>query len=232
MQKKYDRNRTMVDVTCVDCGQSRSIRSDSFTVGTKIRCRPCSSRRNRPGPRTRKGVTLGCVFCGKEFYRHPGDVKRFCSHRCASDGKRRYKLEEHQCVSCGRKFQYSQKPYSNSSGNYCSRACRDRAYLGVVNGNPGHASKGERIGWRSRRDKFVRNGNDFCVICGVGSGRLHVHHIEGHRNVHYDDLTAVVTVCPKHHCALELITREIVSLPPRARREAALAVMAYLEELK
>jgi hypothetical protein len=136
------------------------------------------------------------------------------------------------CGACGERFESHPRPFSNSKGKYCSRKCRDAAFLGVVNGDAARPARTERSGWRSHRDRFVLNGNDFCAICGVSSGRLHVHHIEGHRNVAFDDLSTVVTVCPKHHSALEALTARIAVFTPTARRTAALVILGLLGDTR
>lgn len=100
--------------------------------------------------------------------------------------------------------------------------------MGVIHGDADRIAATDRPGWRSRRNRFVRSGNDFCAVCGKDSGRLHVHHIEGHHNVAFADLRTVVTLCPKHHVSLEPFTRKIAALPPLRRRHAALVLLGLL----
>ncbi len=176
---------------------------------------------------------VNSAHCASKFYRYPYDKShRFCSHRCASDAKRRYAIELHRCRQCGNAFDYSAKPFSNSTGEYCSLACKRCAFLGVINGDASRKAATTRPGWRSRRNRFFREGNACCAICGTTSGRLHVHHIEGHLNVAPDDLTTVTTVCVKHHSRLEILTRAISGLKPEQRRLVALVVLGALGDTR
>jgi hypothetical protein len=88
------------------------------------------------------------------------------------------------------------------------------------------------MGWRRVRARFLNAGNDFCVICGRGSGRLEVHHVEGHRNTQWDDLATVVTVCPGHHRVLERYTTKIRAWSDASRRRAALVLLGVLGDRK
>lgn len=170
-----------------------------------------------------------CVRCQSPFYRYPSEAgRRYCSVRCANTARRRYERSQRACGQCGRKFECAPRPFSNSTGRFCSLTCKRRAFLGVIHGDADRFAATDRPGWRSRRNRFVRSGNDFCAICGTDSGRLHVHHIEGARNVAFDDLRTLVTLCPKHHAALEPFTRKIESVPPLRRRHAALVLLGLL----
>jgi hypothetical protein len=221
------RRRARVTVHCPDCDQPRSVRRDSF-LDQPPRCRSCSSKRNHR-PRARTGSTAACLHCHSPFYRHPSEMtKRYCSPRCGNAARRRYERSERACGECGRKFEYTPRPFSNSAGKYCSLACKRKAFLGGIHGKADQIAATERPGWRSIRNRFVRNGNDFCAVCGTDSGRLHVHHIEGHRNVAVDDLSTVVTLCPKHHLSLEKFTTKIAALPPLRRRHSALVLLGLL----
>lgn len=220
------RTRQRVEVTCPGCGKARIVRSNSFRESPP-RCRACASRLPRR-QRKKNGSTIPCALCRTPFYRYPSETtKRFCSHECASRGKKRYRPEARTCRTCGAGFDYTPKPRSNTSGHYCSLRCRDTGYLGVVHGAPSKKAKSERRGWRSRRNRFLREGHDFCAVCGVREP-LHVHHIEGYRNTRFDDLRTVVTVCPRHHALLEKWTKCIVKLEPVRRRHAALVILGCL----
>jgi len=59
-----------------------------------------------------------------------------------------------------------------------------------------------------------------------------VHHVEGYRNVSFDDLTTVITVCPKHHRVLEKFTNIIRGWPPERRRLAALVLLGVLGDTR
>jgi hypothetical protein len=114
---------------------------------------------------------------------------------------------------------------------FCSRRCRDDGALGVIHLDPSRPAAGDRFGWRSRRNAFLRAGNDFCILCGKRDGRLHVHHIEGYRNTDYDDTRTLVTVCPRHHSRFELFTKQLALRPAPDRRRIALLIKAALGDL-
>jgi len=220
------RKRQRVQAACPSCALVRQIIQECAAKPLPV-CRSCAARLK---PRKkRRGTTTPCATCGTRFYRKPCEAeKRYCSHGCASEAKRRYRPESRTCWTCGSQFTYTPKPHSNTAGHYCSVQCRNDGYLGVVHGDPLRRAAADRNGWRSRRDRLVRDGHDFCAVCGVRSGRLHVHHIEGYRNVQHDDLSTVVSLCPRHHALLERWTKCIVALEPVRRRHAALCILGCL----
>lgn len=219
--------RRRVDVTCPTCGAARLVVHESRRAPPAQNCRQCAAAQRRSRPRT--GTTVPCLTCSTPVYRNPADTKkRFCSQKCAADGKRRYPTEVRTCWACGDQFNFTPKPRSNTSGHYCSIECRNRGYVGVVHGDPATPAACDRRAWRSQRQKFFSAGNDFCAVCGTREGRLHVHHIEGYRNVDHEDQTPLVTLCPKHHCLLEPWTRRIANLDPDRRRRAAFGILGCL----
>jgi len=225
----WARRRARVEVACPACGATRTIRRDSFAEAPP-RCRSCANRANgAKAVRHLAGASRPCAGCGQDFYAHPSEAsRRFCSAPCASLDRRRYTQQARTCRTCGREFRFAPKPFSNSSGTFCSRECRDIGFLGLVYGDPARPAVGDRFGWRSRREAFFEAANNFCIVCGRTGGRLHVHHVEGYRNTDFDDASTLVTACPKHHVALESFTRTIAERPEAARRRAAFLLKAVL----
>lgn len=68
-----------------------------------------------------------CSHCNKEF-RPASDEseQRFCSLACSSASQRT--VPDKPCATCGTMF----RPHSTGRGNYCSRACKDKALTLVV----------------------------------------------------------------------------------------------------
>jgi len=223
------KRRAVVEVVCSGCGTRRTIRQDSFH-GTPPRCRSCANRASgAKARRPRRGTCRPCSSCGESFYASPCEAaRRFCSPACTNLERRRHTPQARTCRTCGREFVYTPKPFSNSSGVYCSRACRDAGFLGVVHGDPARPAVSDRFGWRTRRDAYFAAANAFCTLCGRTEGRLHVHHIEGYQQTAFNDLSTVVTVCPAHHRALEGFTRAIRNWPANARHRAARLLKAFL----
>ena len=63
-----------------------------------------------------------CEYCKQVYRTYPSIRLRFCSHRCASDFKRKGEIV--QCVQCGKDFwRYPSK----NNQVYCSRSCATTA---------------------------------------------------------------------------------------------------------
>lgn len=215
---------------CPDCGVPRFVRPDVHRASGNL-CKSCSLRRaaKTRRNRSRRGRTVPCAVCGDAFYAHPSQSdKRFCSARCASLGRRKYLREQRQCAGCGVEFTWAPKPFSNSSGHYCTRRCRNRAYRGVIHGDASRPARTSRSAWRSLRRAFVESGHATCVVCNEEPRRLEVHHIVHHRHTDPDDASCLVAVCHRHHMLLEEYTRLIDPLPASERRLAAFLLLGVL----
>ncbi len=118
---------------CLVCGKPVYYKNS-----TKERAKYCSNtckyiglrgiNHNRPRPKT--GITLACKTCGKEFYRHPSELKKnktnYCSFTCRKKGNYNpYRKGEYSptwrggiCYIKGYKYiKRYDHPFKNS-GNY------------------------------------------------------------------------------------------------------------------
>lgn len=210
------KRRKVVDRKCPDCGVVKAVRAD-----TSIRyCRRCSGRvaGRTLKPRMVKGSHRDCGWCGGSYFWRPSDDiknrsrRRFCSRACANGAKRKYQKEARGCKTCGRQFLFSEKPSSNTVGNYCSLQCRNKGYIGTYHGKPAQYPTRHRPGWSSIARKFKKSGNNFCCLCGRTSGRLHVHHLEPYRLRRNNAPSNLVTACPKCHGRIERISERAAEL--------------------
>ncbi len=95
-----------------------------------------------------------CLHCGKEFYRHPSDIKRgsvkYCSRPCANAyikerGRPDKKVASKVCKNCGKDFTIPEcwlKKFKNA-GQYCSREC----WHETQRANGGTHGGRKRAGW-------------------------------------------------------------------------------------
>lgn len=126
-------------VACSRCGARRIIRRHSAENLPRL-CRKCgalATGRSGPKPWLRRGRNLSCLACGKVVWRAPSNEanKTFCAKSCANEYRRKYPKLKRECRTCGASFIWNQKPFSNSTGNYCSRKCRDAGFLNHVCGD-------------------------------------------------------------------------------------------------
>ena len=112
---------TTKTVACPTCKQKRNIRSDS----TAKFCRACASSIGGKAPKPSRitGTYRQCLRCSTRFWNYLSTNKRCCSTQCANDCKRRYPKETRHCLECSKPFLVNEKPFSNSSGRFCSRNC-------------------------------------------------------------------------------------------------------------
>lgn len=218
-----------VGATCLDCGKRRAVRQDSLR---KVRrCRPCALRLIAQGPRPwrRTGNWIPCAVCQREFWRFNYRPSRFCSQRCASEGKRKHAIVEMRCAHCAKPFLAAPTRHPKTQGprKYCSLACRDAAYVGFYQGGPA-ALAGPRAGWSKVRRKFLRQ-NSFCWACG-GEEKLVVHHLNRWRFTRDNRDLNLVTLCRAHHTAIHKATDRFDNALPRIRETIAWMVGAKLEE--
>lgn len=72
----------------------------------------------------KRGVTVTCPVCSKEFYRFPSEAKKrqTCSRTCAARMFRDKGTTE-QCAYCGKDFWRTRNIAARGMGKYCSNAC-------------------------------------------------------------------------------------------------------------
>lgn len=77
-------------------------------------------------------ITRTCQNCGKDYETSPSIKLKYCSHRCASDAKRRG--EYVACVQCGKEYwRFASTP----NRRYCSKSCAATA-KNLTDANPAH----------------------------------------------------------------------------------------------
>ena len=111
---------------CKFCGQE-------VPEGRQFCSMSCRNKEIARGMRARTGMQI-CLQCGKEFYRHPSDIKRgsvkYCSRPCANvyikeHGRPDKKVVSKVCKNCGKDFTIPEcwlKKFKNA-GQFCSRDC-------------------------------------------------------------------------------------------------------------
>lgn len=223
--------RYFVARTCEMCGETQTIPKSTKTP-TPI-CKKCSQamRRGVPRPARMRGEVNKCRQCERPVYRRPSDGNRqFCSSKCANEFKRRYTVTSRQCQHCGQAFLHTPRPNSNSPGTYCSLQCRNAAYVGQCRGKPARNLKSHRPGWASISRRY-RLANNFCSCCGKTGGRLSVHHVDPYWRSKNNDDQNLVTLCPKCHGKLEMLSEKLAVLPEPQRIKAAAIIQARLHDL-
>lgn len=189
-----------IPVTCVSCSSIRML-DPYYARRANGKCRKCSSligsKAKKPSRVTGKDVN--CLACDNTFwqYRHLEGVRKFCSKDCADNHKRVYKKEVRHCKQCSNEFVYSDKPNSNTAGNFCSLKCRDESYL--------KPDKFSRSGWNTARNKFLKAGNNFCFKCHTNEN-LEVHHLVPHHLTKDNSDKNLVTLCESCHKIADRIT--------------------------
>lgn len=145
----------------------------------------------------RKGRTLTCETCGREFYVRPGQVgrRRFCSAACRGFVSRAVRT----CSVCGTKFQTAPRSGPRKT---CGAACRNeairRAKLGGKNPNYHGAHRNPTDAWRAARKPM-------CEVRGCRSRRsLRQHHVVYEQHVRKRggnpwDPRDSFTACFDHH---------------------------------
>lgn len=114
-----------VDTTCLVCSKIRPRRVTDLARQKTDRVFCGQACRTLAGAKPRRGETVACGICGTEFYRGPGDDKRFCSRACADAWQARNQVER-ACDYCG--ILYVLKPsqafaYRQHGRFYCSKRC-------------------------------------------------------------------------------------------------------------
>ena len=90
------------------------------------------SQKGRTHPNRRRGKTLNCPECKKEFYLRPALINRggknYCSIDCRSRAHRN-PITEKPCLHCGGFFERGKKQTSGQWNlrKYCSEKCRVKA---------------------------------------------------------------------------------------------------------
>lgn len=188
---------------CDTCGKEEQVRKDNAST----RCLSCASKeRHEKGMATvrARAVKAVCETCGSEFHssasKQAKGADRYCSRACRPAGVR----VERSCKQCKNSFMVIASLVSektNSSGNFCCRACYEQ-WLCKTDRVTGRGSQ-----WFKARTEALRR-NRFCAMCGT-TKNLEVHHVLPFRISRNNEQINLVPLCKKHHTHVEMIFREI-----------------------
>lgn len=210
-------------VRCTVCGRFTWIREITFSQW-KGMCRAClgSYAKYFREPRKKNGVIKFCEICGTQYYacKSQKSARRYCSKRCSDVGKQRYENEIRVCEQCGMIFTWRQKPFSNCTGQFCSRKCK-------YDNRKREKSREDRNGWHVIRNQFIK-GHTFCWCCGRSRKKLYVHHIEPYRIALWNEPENLVVVCAKCHKHLEKFSDRISVWDERTRRLAVIEIKHWV----
>ena len=125
-----------INISCPRCEAVRSVREDyAKTAPGYCRSCACSIGGSAKKPSRVTGTAAHCKKCSKSFwqYKHKKETNLFCSQLCVGEAKRVYPKEIRACLVCASDFLRSEKPHSNSTGEYCSIKCRRKSMQTGVN---------------------------------------------------------------------------------------------------
>lgn len=86
----------------------------------------------------------------------------------------------------------------------------------------------QREGWSRAQRKHVK-ANDICVVCGC-SGGLSVHHIIPYRTTKDNSASNLLTLCHRHHVALQRVSDKLVLAPVPVQEAFKHKLQVILEE--
>lgn len=179
---------------CDGCGKIEMVRKDNKAsvcgnCSRKISAAKGAKKKHEKAMARRKP----CEFCGEKVKR---PAARFCSVKCKSDASR----VQRQCKHCGSGFSIPRsliEGSSNSSGNFCTRACYEKYLCN------GERTTGRGSQWKKHRDEAIRRF-PFCAKCGT-TKNLQVHHITPFRLTRDNTQKNLVPLCVKHHKEIEMM---------------------------
>jgi hypothetical protein len=172
------------------------------------------SQKGRTRPHRRRGKTLNCPECEKEFYLRPSLINRsgknYCSIDCRSRAHRN-PITEKPCLHCGGLFERERNQTSQQWNlrKYCSEKCRvEAAPPPTFFGEDNPRFKGETARRRRRegphrvwRQSVLARDNAQCQRCGETDGVLVAHHLlswEDHPELRFD-VDNGLTLCEPCH---------------------------------
>lgn len=135
-----------------------------------------------------------CFVCNKEIYKRPCDQKKsksgksFCSSTCFN----KLNQKPHNCSICGTEI------LAGSNKTHCSRACSNKARVGIKYGRP---QKTYSNNIPSYRKELIALREESCELCGYNDQPqiLIVHHILERKNGGTNDITNLQLICPNCH---------------------------------
>lgn len=165
--------------------------------------------RRRNPKKTEAELNRECVICGISFVtdaHHPSALT--CSVKCNSarmDRVRREKRAKRQdlsaraCEECG--TLYTPHPISAHKQKFCSKRCQNRVMQRRRERPTGKYKRLMRKDFLDAKARVLERDSSKCRLCGMGEGRLHVHHIFHRTEVEMHDhsLENLITLCDSCH---------------------------------
>lgn len=158
-------------------------------------------------------IERNCARCGARFLVHASRAKYgrgvHCSRECqyAAKRERPKAIVQRTCIGCGETFTLERaKMKRRGGGKFCTRACRDKHWVGAVTPNYQGGSQAHRGPHWNRIKRAIRRRDGCCTVCGA-TERLHVHHVvpfrmfASHEQANHPD--NLVTLCDVHHRQVE-----------------------------
>lgn len=167
----------LIRKTCLGCDKSFQTVSKTARFCSNA-CVGIGKTKGIVGSRKRRGKTVVCEVCGKEFYRKPYHIKtgrsRFCSEECRKVGwatelvkpdraSRREKLRKGKtiaCMNCGTTAYVKKSFLARNVGKTCGNPVCVSAYSRSLWGLKPHADEIARLPKPKRKD-IARRGNNF-----------------------------------------------------------------------
>jgi len=154
-------------------------------------------------------ITKNCKTCGKEMILIPCTYsKQYCSYRCASQARRKQKVNNTTCSHCGKEFFSWPHALKRNKHNFCSKRCfglfRSKHNVGekAMNWKGGMWNNRVQVlahtSYRTWRKKLLKDAE--CILCG-SIKKLELHHIKSRKNApeKIQDESNVVPICALCH---------------------------------
>lgn len=166
-------------------------------------------------------VERTCPMCSTVFFVAASRLAHgrgvHCSRKCQYASNRE-KLSKPKvtctCIGCGAQFERLESSLKNKAGGgkYCTRACRDRYWVGDATPNYQDGSTTHNYGphWHSTRRSALNRDGHICQHCGI-DGELDVHHEVPFRmfddSETANDLSNLISLCRSCHRSAEALWR-------------------------
>jgi len=120
------------------------------------------------GFKPRKGKTLNCLICKKEFYRKPSSLQKYCSRECTNKG---FEIEKEirKCKTCKKEYSVYKSYLKIRKSLYCSVKCRGLAQRKKNDKFSRGKRSFKKILWRFFSKYIRQRDKGLCISCGKQS---------------------------------------------------------------
>jgi len=154
-----------------------------------------SQRKQDANGDLRSGIFKQCKFCNTEFFTRKDQEKKFCSHKCSSESRK--KRLPVKCDTCDSPFEIIPKRYNKSKHKkfFCSKECKLKAH------RVGGSIAPEHYGSVAYRSLFESH-ELVCSRCGYNEFDcgIDIHHKNENRNDNRKE--NLIPLCSPCHRAL------------------------------